>query len=1223
PFVSSSVSTTPEREDGDNTELLVGANLRVIGAPQRNLMAPLYLVLILLSWAEVILVLAAFLIVLNVTNGSCLDDGGICREMVDEFAPIKIFTSIRRMDHDQLFTEFNVEAARQISLSAEIRMRVEYHIKEKRRLKAVVKEKNHVLKDRDEEIENLKAQLLLKEAKATKAIRLRADTSKLEVVEKSLRDKVTALNERNTILEKERNALDVKVTDLQAVVLSKDCELTDSATQLTSIKYHNENLADQDAQLKVVNDKFDKLYTDFIEVTLHVEERFYPHLLTTIAKRRWLLTHGMELAIAKCLNSLEYLYTLGTAVSKAIEKGMQDGLAARITHGKEGRVLTNVAAHNPAAKANYVSALQQLQSVNFSLLMELKTNKGASIEAMMNILRLEEHLAARLGLNESQPCVDQLMVPIHHSPDKTVVGASALSLALDVLNSHAWRIRENIMSHRSLFQDVFVPLAEPLFAAALTGMEGTSGAAPATADLTTALSVTLASAGTVTPFFVDDYGVMGTDDQSAVNDSVVDEDTNPFPNVDDAELNIPQFRIDFESLNKVFVLVVLDLSKRYFCDTMESLSPQVVAAAKLPILNPNEFDLWKMRIEQYFLMTNYSLWEVILNGDSLTPTKIVDGVVQVIAPTTAEQRNKADLEKQSLDDLFNNLKIYEAEVKGLSTSSHNTHNIAFVSSNNTDNTNESVNAIPSVSVASFQAPVSTLLNVDSLSDVVIYSFFASQSNSPQLENKDLKQIDDDYLVEMDLKWQMAMLTMRARRFLQKTKRNLGANKIAAIGYDMSKVECYNCRRKGHFARDCRSPRDNRNKDTPRRTVPVEADEEPTNYALMAYASSGSSSSLRFDNEVAPCSKACSKAYATLQSHYDKLTINFRKSQIDVLSYKTGLESVKARLVVYQQNKNVFEKDIKLLKFDVMLRDNALVELRKKFEKTEKERDDLKLTLENFQSSSKNLSKLLESQVCDKNGLEYDSQVFDCDMLNSFKSDDNVPTSPVHDRYKIGEGYHAVHPPYTRTFMPPKLDLVFNDALKASETVTNVVPVESNPSQSWPGSPKDTKLLIEVQGNPHHALKDKGVIDSGCSRHITGNISYLLDFEEFNGGYVAFGGNPKGGKISGKGKIKTGKLDFDDVYFVKELKFNLFSVSQMCDKKSSFLFTYTECVILSSDFKLPGENHVLLRVSRKKNMYNVDLKNVVPSGDLTCLFAKATLDESNLWHIKLGHIISKL
>ncbi|GJR76974.1 putative ribonuclease H-like domain-containing protein [Tanacetum coccineum] len=137
--------------------------------------------------------------------------------------------------------------------------------------------------------------------------------------------------------------------------------------------------------------------------------------------------------------------------------------------------------------------------------------------------------------------------------------------------------------------------------------------------------------------------------------------------------------------------------------------------------------------------------------------------------------------------------------------------------------------------------------------------------------------------------------------------------------------------------------------------------------------------------------------------------------------------------------------------------------------------------------------------------------------------------------------------------------------------------------------------------------------------MTGNKSYLSDYEEIDGGFVAFGGDPKGGKITSKGKISIGKLDFEDVYFVKELKFNLFSVSQMCDKKNSVLFTHIECVVLSPDFKLLDENHILLRVSRKDNMYSVDLKNIVPSGGLTCLFAKATLDEFNLWHRRLWHI----
>nr|GFA97127.1 ribonuclease H-like domain-containing protein [Tanacetum cinerariifolium] len=170
--------------------------------------------------------------------------------------------------------------------------------------------------------------------------------------------------------------------------------------------------------------------------------------------------------------------------------------------------------------------------------------------------------------------------------------------------------------------------------------------------------------------------------------------------------------------------------------------------------------------------------------------------------------------------------------------------------------------------------------------------------------------------------------------------------------------------------------------------------------------------------------------------------------------------------------------------------------------------------------------------------------------------------------------------------PPKVTIV-----KAS-TVNAVKGVQGNWIQvSYGLGPKETlTFLFLVQSNPHHALKDKGVIDSGCSRHMVGNMSYLTDFEEINGGYVAFGGNPKGGKITSKGIIRTSKLNFDDVYFAKELKFNLFSVSQMCDKKNNVLFIDTECIVLSSEFKLPDENQVLLRVLRENNMYNAETVN---------------------------------
>ncbi|GJX18809.1 hypothetical protein Tco_0221486 [Tanacetum coccineum] len=118
-----------------------------------------------------------------------------------------------------------------------------------------------------------------------------------------------------------------------------------------------------------------------------------------------------------------------------------------------------------------------------------------------------------------------------------------------------------------------------------------------------------------------------------------------------------------------------------------------------------------------------------------------------------------------------------------------------------------------------------------------------------------------------------------------------------------------------------------------------------------------------------------------------------------------------------------------------------------------------------------------------------------------------------------------------------------------------------------------------KGNPQYALRDQGIFDSGCSRYMTRNKSYLTDYQDIDGGFVAFARSPKGGKITRKGKIRTGKLDFEDVYFVKELKFNLFSVSQMCDKKNSVLFTEIECLVLSPDFKLLDGSQVLLKVPR--------------------------------------------
>ncbi|GKC52632.1 ribonuclease H-like domain-containing protein, partial [Tanacetum coccineum] len=303
----------------------------------------------------------------------------------------------------------------------------------------------------------------------------------------------------------------------------------------------------------------------------------------------------------------------------------------------------------------------------------------------------------------------------------------------------------------------------------------------------------------------------------------------------------------------------------------------MVAASKVPMLKPGEYEMWRIRIEQYIQMIDYALWEVIEKSATLPKTTMVEGVIIVMPNTTDEEkaqrrlevkarstlriripyehqlkfnsikdakklleavkkrfgRNAAtkktqrnllkqqyenfnaqssemldqtfdrlqnlitDLETMSMDDLYNNLKVYELEVKRVSSSSSSTQNMAFVSSsnNNTSSTNEAVNTAHGVSTASTQINAAYSTNIDNLSDVVIYD-----------------------MEEMDLRWQMAMLTMRARRFLKNTGRKLTINGNETIGLGKSKVECYNCHKRGHFARE---NQDNKNKESSRKSVPVE------------------------------------------------------------------------------------------------------------------------------------------------------------------------------------------------------------------------------------------------------------------------------------------------------------------------------------------------------------------------------------------------------------------
>ncbi|GKB59391.1 ribonuclease H-like domain-containing protein [Tanacetum coccineum] len=327
---------------------------------------------------------------------------------------------------------------------------------------------------------------------------------------------------------------------------------------------------------------------------------------------------------------------------------------------------------------------------------------------------------------------------------------------------------------------------------------------------------------------------------------------------------------------------------------------------------------------------------------------------------------------------------------------------------NTSSTNEVVNTAHDVSTASSQGQAPSLTYADD----VMFSFF------------------------------VAMLTMRVKRFLKKTGINLNFNGKEIVGFDKTKVDCYNCHRRGHFARECRAPRNrgNRNGDAPRRIIPLET---PANALVV-------------------------------------------QDGIEIICYQMGLESLEASIVVHEKIEVVYEEDIAFLKYDVQVKDISIKDLKNQLEEALKEKDDLKLKLEKFETSSMKLTKLINSQISvnNKSGVGFDSQMnenelHDCHLNKSevFKSasDSSVneieeENNKVNDRFKKVNGYYAVPPPYTGNYMPSRPDLSFvglDDYVyktNVSETISSVPRIESTASNSSKDSleqSKDVRLSVLI------------------------------------------------------------------------------------------------------------------------------------------------------------------
>ncbi|GJS42698.1 hypothetical protein Tco_0567741 [Tanacetum coccineum] len=357
----------------------------------------------------------------NIINDSMLDDGFSCRTLVDRVAPPGFLSTLLSMDYEQLYTEFNVGAARQICLESEVRSHAEHELELKEKLKGKYDARGRLLEEKYLEILRLKS-LLAEEAertKTTEVVRLRDQVSALTA-------KVSAL--KSTIAQKDTDIslLDSRATYLKSALDDSQAACAEAGSLITSLTSERERLTS-----KVLYNRVAELEAHVMDVSGRLEGELYPAYLTTLAGRRWFLTHEIQLAVLKCLKSPEYQGILGHALGRAMDFGMQEGLEARYEHG--------------VARTIYFDTVRALEDVDFPLVNLLKSKKDAGM--------------------------DELSVPIHHSDDKVIVGETSLSFALLNVHSRAEGAKKHVAALRQLMMEI---VSNPLSSQTWMGETSTS-----------------------------------------------------------------------------------------------------------------------------------------------------------------------------------------------------------------------------------------------------------------------------------------------------------------------------------------------------------------------------------------------------------------------------------------------------------------------------------------------------------------------------------------------------------------------------------------------------------------------------------------------------------------------------------------------------------------------------------------------------------------------------